>query len=712
MLNELCQLADALENAGISPKEWHPQLKPLPNASNKKPCYRISIADDNSVVNIDELNIELAVTLRKWEPNNGSSFPGFNIQPLYRMTGDDQKKKLKEWREGKDRVDIILLKSWCTESNNNWDVKLNTKIEKCLNEIPQNLLKIILYSDKSSNNSIKILIDRVIKYKNNLTEVDTIPSDFRTVLENYLWHEIKNSSSIKTILSILIHEGNADKNANVDRGSTSVFLDISDWTEYPVAHKNNIDWLNNCLVSNKGVESISNFIDAFGEVMTGYEDKMPVITLPVIGKVGLRSMNFESLCQYRYGTIDAISFPLGYEGRKKTKGALEWLGDVTREGETWGRADIKELLFAYPSTLFKPVKFANLFGARKIDDSEARFADAAKDVISALTKFSVDLRNLELRVFSLKKMDTTSAKTKVVFNRNYTAQRLIDASKEWLEGCENIPLIISYNWSSVKGVPQIVYCKAPFPLDISKTINQVWKFDGVKKQLMCDVTSTLHPSIGVELLLEQNFRIAESLLVIVLRNAKKLLVHLAEANTRRRVLILTPMNYDSHKLLVPSILGLLLYKLGIKKEEYMSNAPFLVGRMLKLADELHALYCMEVRDKTLPPQLVGNALMTAALESPNQALSQLGRRLNPYISWAKQFRSKEKENSWKAGYIWKQFEEAGTQISENEIPIRLSDAERAQLFLGYLASNPKKSNKQNDTSNADQADIIKEKENE
>ncbi len=701
MLNELCHLADALERAGISPKEWHPQLKPLPNASEKKPCYRISIAKDNSVVSVDVLNIKLAATLRKWEPSNGSSFPGFNIQPLYRITGDDQKKKLKEWKDGKERIDIILLKSWCTELNNNWDAKLNIKIERCLNEIPQNLLKIILHSDKSQNNSVKILIDRVIKYKNYLSKLDSTPSDFRTVLENYLWASIEKTESVKTILSILIHEGDSKKvkpdDIEKDRGALSIFIEISDWSEYPVASMYSLELINRCLIAESQIEHSIELIDAYGNMMAGDIDKLPSVKLPIIADVKLRAMNSESACQLRYGTIDAVSFPIGQESRKRAKGALEWLGDESREGETWGRADGRELFFAYPSILPEiSIKLTGCFGTIKSDDSEARFANAAQDVIQGLKGITKDLRTLNLTLFSLKKMD--KARTKVIFHRSYSAERLVDAAEEWQKGCANIPPINSYNWSSVKGVPQIVDCKVPFPLDISKTINPVWKFDGVKKQLMCDVTSTLQASIGVELLLEQNFRIAESLLVIVLRNAKQLLVHLADANTRRRVLILTPMNYDSHKLLVPSILGLLLYKRGIKKEDYMSNAPFLVGRMLKLADELHALYCMEVRDKTLPPQLVGNALMTAALESPNQALSQLGRRLNPYISWAKQFRLKEKENSWKAGYIWKQFEDAGTLISESEIPARLSDAERAQLFLGYLASNPKKAEKQNETS--------------
>src|SRR5271157_4955291 len=86
MLNELCQLADALENARIAPREWHPKLKPLPKADNKRPCYKISITEGLKVSSITMIDPELVQRLRKWEPSNGNSFPGFNIQPLYRIT--------------------------------------------------------------------------------------------------------------------------------------------------------------------------------------------------------------------------------------------------------------------------------------------------------------------------------------------------------------------------------------------------------------------------------------------------------------------------------------------------------------------------------------------------------------------------------------------------------------------------------------------------
>ena len=131
MLNELYHLAVALEKAGITPRAWHKDLKSLPNATLKKPCYKILLGSDGAISGIEPMYAEPTSRLRKWEPNNGSSFPGFNIQPLYRITDDDRKKRLKRWREGKEAVDVAELKNWCTETQSqNWDSKTSKKLTK------------------------------------------------------------------------------------------------------------------------------------------------------------------------------------------------------------------------------------------------------------------------------------------------------------------------------------------------------------------------------------------------------------------------------------------------------------------------------------------------------------------------------------------------------------------------------------------------------
>ena len=127
----------------------------------------------------------------------------------------------------------------------------------------------------------------------------------------------------------------------------------------------------------------------------------------------------------------------------------------------------------------------------------------------------------------------------------------------------------------------------------------------------------------------------------------------------------------------------------------MENTAYLVGQLLKISDELHTLYCNAVRNEDVPPQLAGSALFVSACEAPNQAISQLSLRMNPYITWAKQYRFKniEEKNkeSWKAGWYLSLYEDVANKLNLSMTnTIRFSDFDKAKLFIGYLASFPKR----------------------
>lgn len=678
MLNELYHLSVVLgSNEEITLSDWHKDLKPLPNTSEKKPCYRILIRSDGSIADIEAMKREKAACLRKWEPSLGNSFPGFNIQPLYRIVNEDGKKLLKRWREGKTPVDLNLIKEWCSdEQTKNWDTKFNKKMIKCLGVIPKELQD--RCTDISSDfASLKNLCERVLIWDNRCSV------KFFQALESYIWRSLEKDEHPLPLLSLLIHEGSSSKKPEDDHGSVSVFLDVPDWKEYPVAHTKTIECINGHLLNSTCTNNMKNgngSKDAFGHISNNHKDKLPEVKLPAIGGVKLRAMSSEIPCQYRYGTIDANSFPIGADSRKRAKSALEWLSSDDREGETWGRADGKELIFAYPAILPKTsLKLAACLGARKSDDTEARFENYAKDVVDCLKGLAPSLKEIELRVFSLRKMD--KARTKVVFHRNYSAQRIADAAREWQQGCANIPVVRLRSWGQEKGKIILAEPETPFPLQIAECINRVWKLDGTSK---CEVKS-IPRSAGIELLLDDSVALRQvpHLLNVVLQNGKGLFLSLGNSLHSYDVLKLDGLN--KHKQLMPAILGLLLWKLGIGKENYMNHPPYLVGRILKLADDLHALYCKEVRKNSLPPQLLGNALMVAALESPIQALAQLALRISPYLGWA---RTNSTESAGLSRYILKEFGLLEGKLRDAVLPARLDDAARAQLLLGYISGNP------------------------
>jgi len=493
-----------------------------------------------------------------------------------------------------------------------------------------------------------------------------------------MWEKLKCSESVTQLLPFLVYETSPEKSAVKDRGSISVCLDVIKWTDYPVIHHKTMSWINERLIEQSKNSDTGLSFDAFSLDSFGDNEKLPEVKLPVLGGVKLKAMSSEIPCQYRYGTIDAKSFVVGTESRRRMKGALEWLGSPEKEGLTWGRADGSEVIFAYPTDIPpRPLKLAGCFGTNQPDNRIARFEEYAKDVIEGLRGLMKPLKDIELQIFSLRKMD--KARTKVVFHRNYTAQRLADAAEEWQAGCRNIPTIIWRAWGEEKGKWLEIQPESPFPLQIAKCLNQVWKLDGTPNKTV----SAINSSAGIELLLDQQVskRLIPHLLTILLQNGKGLLMHMGIMMHKNDILKMKT-DMDRQKQWLPSILGLLLYKLNIRKEDYMNNVPYLIGNLLKISDDLHALYCKEVRSNSLPPQLIGNALMAAALDSPEQALGQLALRIAPYLGWAK---TNNTESAGLSHHFLKNFSEVEAKLKDQILPRRLNDAERAQLLLGYLA---------------------------
>jgi len=669
MLNELCHLSIAIERAGITPRDWHKELKHLPNATLRKPCYKVLVGSDGSISRIEPMKNELVSSLRKWQlGSNGYSFPGFNVPPLYCVAGEGEKKLLEKWNKGKVQPDKGQLQQWCTKENETeWNEPM---VNECLGKIPQELKR-----------RCGEVPDDFVALRNLFERIEGAWGNdgcakFVGALKNYIWARIEVDNTELYLLPILI----SSKSENI-----SIFFDVPDWRDYPVAHEKTIGWINERLLQADGPggsQTDNQANDAFGLDSNGCEDKLPEVKLPLIGGVKLRAMSGESPCQYRYGTIDANSFRIGGDSRKRAKGALEWLGCAEREGETWGRADGKELIFAYPAILPKKhPKLTAFFGARKSDDIEGRFENYAKDVLNCLKGLAPSLKEVELRVFSLRKMD--KARTKVVFHRSYSAQRLADAAGEWQQGCANIPVIRMRSWGEEKGKIILAEPDTPFPLQIAECLNRVWKLDGTSKSEV----KTVPRSAGIELLLDESASLhqAPHLLSVALQNGKGLFLSLGNTHHRNEAIKLE--GFNKHKQLMPAILGLLLSKLGIRKENYMDNPPYLVGKMLKLADDLHALYCKEVRKNNLPPQLIGNALMVAALDSPIQAIAQLALRIVPYLGWA---RTNPTESAGLSRYLLKEFGLLEIKLREIALPARLDDAARAQLLLGYISANAQK----------------------
>jgi len=694
MINELYMLGEAMSHAGISPVEWHRQLKELRKLSTLSPCYKLSFSKNASVYNVEEItNQELVGELRKWEPSYGSSFPAFNMPNLFSLTKDQIQQK-DDWLSGKKQINISLLRSWCNKKANNWDKKAVAKLENCLHSVPEQLIQKIIKKDNLDKNSIMELI-RLL----NKISVD----DFRKSLELYIFKKLEKQENIKMLLNILISKKALNQQEKKQQKSdVQVVLDLYDWKAYgkPVANKKTIEWLNSALMKSDHAmftkSEKPDTEDAFGCKYIEMREPMPSVKLyGKMGDVKLRSMFHEHQCQYRYRLIDDASYPINKINRVKIKAALEWLKEPDKEGKTWGMVDSEEILFAYPSLIPRsPIKLVSLMGTSG-SATQARFESIAQDVIQTLKGFPPDNKVKNVQIFAIRKMD--KARSKIVYFRNYNTEQIIKSAEAWKEGCINIPTVSFRVWSQntdieSKASTERIFPETPKPIQIAKIINKVWKMNGTTAGELKKVK--YHQ--GLELLLEQNkYELAVYLLSVLILNTYGLIIYLGNTlHSGKGIREKFPCeNYQ----FLPSVIGLLLYSQNRIKEEYMEDIPYLVGQILKISDELHAFYCKIVRNGNVPLQLVGNSLMVSALEMPERTLAQLAQRMNPYIAWAKQYRTKNCEikgkESWRAAWYLGLYER-NASLFKNKLEIlqgiKFGDREKAELFIGYLADFPRK----------------------
>jgi hypothetical protein len=682
MINELYSLSSTIESKGIVTKDWYREYKPLPQATKNVPCIRIWLAKDGSVCGLESLDTELVQSLRKFG-NNQSAFPAFNIAPLYRIADQKRLDMLEQIENDCSRLDIDEIRSWCV--NDNWRGSLSKKINNCIHGAALRLLALIEGQQAKESGSIVQLIHLADSFS------DKPGHDFKTGLEKCVFQELQHKEDVRLALTVLFYKGNlAAKYPEKDSGSLSVILDLQDWQQYgyPVASKHTTEQINELLLksdqSNNTSQTMSDETDAFGTPFINVDDPMPNVRLKGFD-VTLRTMFAGQPCQHRYRNIANTSYPIAHENRALIKKSLEWIADGDREGVTWQRIDKDEIVFVYPSRLPEvPLKFASIFGPRQDNgpvQTEARFERIAKEFIKTLKGILSSEMPDYIQVFTIRKID--KARSKVVFTRNCTPEQFIRAAEEWGIGCLNVP--------ETKFAEQTTL----FPLQTARIVNNVWKQNG---ELASSVERMKYYQ-GLELLLDPP---QESLtcnyLHTLLMNSSGLVKYAGNwqhggAECPKRIIDVEKQKNEVVLLL--SLIGLLLYKHSDRKEKYMENMAYLVGQLLKISDELHALYCQAVREGSIPPQLVGGSLFVAASENPTQALAQLAVRMNPYITWAKQYRTKtvadKGKESWRAGWYLGLYEDVANQLySELTNSIRFDDFEKAQFFIGYLASFPKR----------------------
>lgn len=680
MINELYMLSDEIDKAGAKVQIWHRKYKPIPNIRKTAPCIRIVISNGD-VTELSYIGKELGSELRKFGSNQGT-FPCMNLAPLYRITDDAVKKELSNICPEDLSLDKIKeIKTWCKEDN--WEGAFKNKYKISMENTTAEMLDMV-----SDFEPLKILIEE--------SRIFQAPNTLHKKLEDVAFGMLKRRENISLAFMVLFYQSNSEKEAAKDYGTLSIAFDTPRLIDrgIPAVSKKFVLKLNESLLSAellKDNDKNSSVVDAFGIPFKQIEEPMPEVKLAGGFDVKLRTMFKEHKCQRRYGRIETASYPISPIMRGKLHAVLNWLGNAEHKNKTWIKINRDEIFFAYPAHLpDSTISYVNSF--KPVNEVHIAFPEQAKQFIECLNKAKkpgTDSNADRIQLFIIRRID--KGRRRVVYTRQTDPHELEACSEAWNIGCTNLP-DFSFGYHHI-----------PFPLNAADILNSFWKQNGDPLTNEYKPVPVYH---GMELLMEPDLPVTYDLHNL---SQKAMTIGAFLGNKLAcRELHLSIWKKIKDML---ALMGLVLYREGIRKDVYMENLPYLYGQLLKVSDELHALYCNVVRDGNLPTQLAGSGLYQAAAETPGRTLHLLGLRMNPYITWAKTYRTKEvyekRKESWRAGWLISLYEDIATRLFKvwNQ-ETRFNDEEKAQLFIGYLAAFPKKEHGDKCGEYADQSEEV------
>ncbi len=497
-----------------------------------------------------------------------------------------------------------------------------------------------------------------------------------------------------TAVAILYGKPNKKK-LKLDEWKATLILDVSDMDRFPYRVADPAlaaEWSRILLASDptSSAEGTPFVCSLTGLRDTLMDDKMPSPILNILGKTVLMSMNRAIPCQTRYRQTSTAIFRVGKNAVQSMNDALLSMTKTARRDITWagvpnGSKDERDLLIAYleedpdidiPLTSF----FADMESnpAQDLATYEARTAH----IHGALRLREKPGRDSHIQLIALSKIDPGRAQ--VVFSGRYSTTAIYAGRDRWLTGARNVPSV-AIPFPVGKGKPAIWRSDyQPSPAEVMVSFKRQWLRAGQTNQSVPGVDLG---SVYAILLEPDATAKASWLLDRYLGLTEPLLIGLARSLSGGAGLS-EPARKEA--LIAIAAYGILLLRQGREKEKYMESRDYLLGQFLQFADLLHKLYCVHERKGSIPPQLIGNAAIPMALQSPRRAIQVLGNRMPVYLAWADRYQD---EGAGLAKWCRKELGRLSTALKDENLDLRVSTNGKAELLLGYLA-NAKQSDKQ------------------
>lgn len=691
MLAELQELSASLRRFGLNPPAAHPWVKPLEKGD-------FVIASLDAACRVQEVEFRTSSEgegIRKIQKDKQNCFPATKLAgPILTVAADHPKRAELARAELSAAARASVLQSLCTNapfsSSGAERKRLKTRLQKFACE-----LRPLFMGRPAEGPAVPLLLERL-----SASEID--PDKFLNQIVRCAIAAVARGENSRLAEQLLIGSLKT-RTHDIEKKKITLVLDVARGPEDSfarVAHPKMEGLYHRVLLAQE--QGAPDGICALtGERQAIEHRTLPELKLPELQNTLLLSMNPDSHCHYRYGRIGADIFPVGKATAKDLYEAALWITAPERHRKTWApvpRNDDtgNDLLIAYLDS--QPEALAEFAGLLADSQLEGAFESEAERVLAALDARGVIPRDEIFHALVLRRI--SKGQVQVELNRRYRVERLRSAVAEWRAAAANVPPFGIYSPKG-KGLPaSFLTTRTPYPGDVVRATRSFWIRNGEERQLVtgCDLSTVYDLFLGEG---AGRRTASQIVLAMLVAHCSALLLRCGEQFHRHGPIVrdlAVPAREPA--VMAITILGITLYKLDRYKETYMSEPAFLLGRMLALADALHAQYCTVVRGDDLPPQLLGNQHFAMASDRPVRALAVLGDRLRVYQAWAATAKVKpESPEPVQRGIRIAKWALARmgevTSHLEGRLPAgSFDDTGKAEMLLGYLSRETKEAGKE------------------
>ncbi|PIE89171.1 MAG: hypothetical protein CR997_12425 [Acidobacteria bacterium] len=725
MLNELLQIKKGLETAQIQIPTTHPDIK----NSAKSPTIKVSLDKDKDIVVSCVASSAAVWTLRD---GNHNSFPFVQIKTPLLKINDNTADKLRQIavdskEELHNRRNALLQLFECAKIDETFSREwVGSKMIRRLKERLDQIAKI-----DSSGEIVKATIKRFLSHCGEKRK--GLPAFLDSIYQGLKARFRKTPSQefLEAVVALLL--GKYDQKKKKWSGAGAFLFEAAGFN-VPVFDDS---------VKTAVSSALSKFAESHEQsketcALTGRKcplntNKFPQPNVKVLGQTFLFARNKAIPSLTRYGVTATDSMSVGERVAVELAGAFSTIMAPEREYKTWrsipGEAPKQsDLLIAFvdgnvDASVIEILSDDNQWKLEEEDEGETsslsiqQFEDDAAQLLELIRAKRSALNPL-VRFFVFRRVDPANRKT--VYTNAFSVNEFERATDTWLAGEKNLPewLMLPVWLKKIRKGKRI---RPPHisPLKLISFSRNVFIRRGIRSQDAGGISAA--ESLSFFFQTKSTKKVGKRLLHMILARRGEMLRtvahldHLPRSSKRgedlqKKYNFIKELSLEA--LQTCTVLGICLADAGRKKEVYMKDTAFLLGRLLASIDVVHAGYCIDVRKGEIPPTLLGNQIFPLAQRSPKKALATLANRWKPYAAWAKRAEYSDKMEEIREK-IKKKDEQSDKKISPKEWgflkavkqartfqeqaePLKdalkefqsVTDEFKAELLLGYLAGAP------------------------